>query len=146
MIALSACVTTKKHLLVVSSKDSVNHVLQVLDRELTNSKEENKILKAELAYKAEKINDFDSRVVFLMKTNELLTEQIANLSSSTKVNANIMKRTIEELSLQSQKISLLSYNISKKDSLNVLLVKKIKRKMTDKKLSKSLEKLGFIFN
>ena len=52
---------------------------------------------------------------------------------------------LEELEVKNLKVLNLSLALQKQDSLNIHLVKRTKQNISDKKLKKSLEKLGFVF-
>ncbi|MBK9734089.1 MAG: hypothetical protein IPO92_03610 [Saprospiraceae bacterium] len=152
LISLGSCVSSKKHNQLFLTMESLQKEYNKTQDDLADCNED----KSELKNKVEKLNlekdhlkkrvdDLENGFQFAKKNNDNLTERISDLSGSTKVNADIMKRTLEELELQNQKVLGLSLAMEKKDSLNILLVKKAKKKMSDKKLKKSLEKLGFVF-
>lgn len=87
----------------------------------------------------------EENTAFVKATNEDLNKRIDVLHNSNAVNADIIKKMLEELEVKNLKVLNLSLALQKQDSLNIHLVKRTKQNISDKKLKKSLEKLGFVF-
>lgn len=166
VLFFTSCVSAKKYKKLESSLSKVQNELfavelskeeclannKILDAELNKSRHDNQIkeltirsLEKESKYKDEKMDDLrnENKVVSEMNTN--LNKRNDDLTASTKVNADIVKKILEELELQNLKVLNLSLALEKQDSLNIHLVKRTKKNLSDKKLKKSLEKLGFVF-
>ena len=152
VISFVSCVSSKKHKQLFMSMESLQKEYNNTHDALANCNED----KEELKHKIDKldlekdqlknrIESLEKGFQFAKENNDNLTERISDLSGSTKVNADIMKRTLQELETQNQRVLNLSLSLMKKDSLNTVLVKKAKNKLSEKKLKKSLEKLGFVF-
>ena len=144
-LILSSCVTMKKY-------KATNLALQKTTQELDNTKKtlsdyvgNNGLMGRDLESSKDKLKTLEEHLHFVKATNEDLTKRIDLLSNSTQINMDIMKRTLEELNAKNQQISQLSAVLQKKDSVNVLLVRKVSSKLSDSKFKRSLKKMGFIF-
>ncbi|MBK9256677.1 MAG: hypothetical protein IPM42_14410 [Saprospiraceae bacterium] len=104
-----------------------------------------KMLEQDKIQKAEKIKNQEENISYLKSSNKILNERVDALTGSAKVNADIMKKLLEDLENQNLKVLNLSLALEKQDSTNISSVKKTKKNMSDEKLRKSLEKLGFVF-
>ncbi|MBK7009869.1 MAG: hypothetical protein IPH36_15165 [Saprospiraceae bacterium] len=102
-------------------------------------------LQNELVMKDELIKASENNTTFVKEANEDLNKRITDLHTSNAVNADIIKKMLEELEVKNLKVLNLSLALQKQDSLNIHLVKRTKQNISDKKLKKSLEKLGFVF-
>ncbi len=91
-----------------------------------------------------KISREDSKAGRVKALDEL-SKRITDLHNSNSVNAEIIKKMLEELEVKNLKVLNLSLALQKQDSLNIHLVKRTRKNISDKKLKKSLEKLGFVF-
>ena len=91
------------------------------------------------------IKSMEDNLSFVKTTNADLSKRMDDLSLSNKVNVEIMKKLLEEAETQHLKVLNLSLALQKQDSLNIHLVKRSKKNISDQKLKKSLEKLGFVF-
>lgn len=102
-------------------------------------------LQNEVKMSAELIRVADENTAFVKAANDDLNKRIDVLHNSNAVNADIIKKMLEELEVKNLKVLNLSLALQKQDSLNIHLVKRTKQNISDKKLKKSLEKLGFVF-
>jgi len=114
------------------------HENQLMDQKMASMKKED--LQKDLAIKS-----MEDNLIFAKSTNADLIKRIDELSASNKVNVDIMKKLLEEAETQHLKVLNLSLALQKQDSLNIHLVKRSKKNISDQKLKKSLEKLGFVF-
>jgi chemotaxis protein MotB len=121
-----------------SKLTSVNNECRIKDIHLETAKNENKL-------KDERVKDLEKHIDFIKSSNQELTNRVDGLSASNKVNVDIMKKLLEEQEIQQLKVLNLSLALQKQDSLNIHLVKKSKRNISDDKLKRTLEKLGFVF-
>ncbi|MBK9736965.1 MAG: hypothetical protein IPO92_19250 [Saprospiraceae bacterium] len=87
----------------------------------------------------------EDNLIFVKTTNADLSKRMDDLSLSNKVNVDIMKKLLEEAEIQHLKVLNLSLALQKQDSLNIHLVKRSKKNISEQKVKKSLEKLGFVF-
>lgn len=151
VFGLASCVSTKKHKQLTLTYHELENKLSKTENALEEEKEKSKelsykieILEKENDSKKEKIKDLDRELKFARENNEVLNKTIQDISGTTKVNAEIMGKTLQELADKNSAIMDLTASLNKKDSLNVVLVKRVKKKLSDRKLKRSLEKLGFV--
>lgn len=166
LIVIPSCVSSKKYKQLestyIQTQDKLQSTNYLVDEYLkTNFNLEQKlqtanfetqlrdqkidILKKEHLHKDEKIKDIEDNLIFVKSSNAELTKRVDELSTSNKINVDIMKKLLEDAELQHLKVLNLSLALQKQDSLNIHLVKRTKKNISDQKLKKSLEKLGFVF-
>ncbi|MFZ1702710.1 MAG: hypothetical protein WAT79_00110 [Saprospiraceae bacterium] len=163
---LASCVSSKKykniqHTLMLKEvdinllqtkmeqKDSTIFQLEKAISNLQNAieKQDLKIeyLNREVQFKNEKIRGLETDLMYVKTLHDTVSRKNDYLTKSHKVFAEITKNLLEELEMQNLKVLNLSIAVEQRDSLNIHLVKKAKRNMSDKKYKKALEKLGFVF-
>ncbi len=166
IVILPSCVPTKKYRKLESDFNIVKSELQLsknqtaecgirtreLEQKVMTIMHDNKIkdisiesCKNENRHKDTRLKDMEEHLNFAKSSSEELTKRIEGLSASNKVNVDIMKKLLEEQEVQQLKVLNLSLALQKQDSLNIHLVKKSKRNISDEKLKRTLEKLGFVF-
>jgi hypothetical protein len=152
IFSLVSCVSQKKYKILSSTSESQSIQINNLTNKLSEEAIANKLLlsqiellKNDISHKEDKIKLLTENEAFFKKTNHNLTEKLNSFAETSLVNADVMKKTLLELDKQNLKVAELSQNLQHKDSLNILLVKKVKKESTNKKLINSIEKLGFIF-
>lgn len=165
-ILFTSCVSTKKYKLLQDSLSlSKEETVQII-HELNNSKlfidslrKENASLDKELSSclltkenwkksiedKNETIVMLNKNIDFVNEVNNKLDVRINELSASNKVNTQIMEKMVVDLEHQNLKVLNLTLALQRKDSVNIQLVKQSRKNVSDKKVKKSLEKLGFVF-
>lgn len=129
---------SKNNLMLEQKIISANYESQLKDQKIETMKKEH-------SFKDEKIRDIENNLIFVKTSNVDLSKRMDELSTSNKLNVDIMKKLLEEAEVQHLKVLNLSLALQKQDSLNIHLVKRTKKNISDKKLKKSLEKLGFVF-
>ena len=165
-LAMISCVSSKRMKSVESKYSLLEHKLELANQaidsckvqnaslrvSLESSKAETQVaqqkinsLQSELTMKDELIKASENNTAFVKESNEDLNKRITDLHNSNAVNADIIKKMLEELEVKNLKVLNLSLALQKQDSLNIHLVKRTKQNISDKKLKKSLEKLGFVF-
>ncbi|HLO55983.1 MAG TPA: hypothetical protein VK169_16945 [Saprospiraceae bacterium] len=117
---------------------NANFEAQLKDEKLEASRKEH-------LYKDKVIQGLEDDLIFVKSSNTELSKRTDELSASNKMNVDIMKKLLEDSELQHLKVLNLSLALQKQDSLNIHLVKRTKKNISDEKLKKSLEKLGFVF-
>jgi hypothetical protein len=161
-----SCVSTKKYRMLESSLNNSQIELQFskdqamdcsinnknLERKIVSLENDNTIIDIKLTSKItenkekdERLKALDSHLSSVKSSNDELLKRIEGLSSSNIVNVGIMKKLLEDQEIQQLKVLNLSLALQKQDSLNIHLVKKSKTIISDDKLKKTLEKLGFVF-
>jgi chemotaxis protein MotB len=166
VIILSSCVSSKKYKQLELSYHQVQNDLEQsngqvaeytknnlnLEQKLLTANQENKLkelkmenMQKEDLLKEATIKSLEDHLTFVKTTNNDLSKRMDDLSLSNKVNVDIMKKLLEEAEIQHLKVLNLSLALQKQDSLNIHLVKRSKKNISDQKLKKSLEKLGFVF-
>ncbi|MBK7222454.1 MAG: hypothetical protein IPH94_14315 [Saprospiraceae bacterium] len=165
-LAMISCVSSKRLKSVESKYSMLEQKLEMANQTIDSCKVQNAALrvslessKAETQVANQKINSLQNELVmkdelikasennttFVKEANEDLNKRITDLHTSNAVNADIIKKMLEELEVKNLKVLNLSLALQKQDSLNIHLVKRTKQNISDKKLKKSLEKLGFVF-
>lgn len=166
LFILPSCVSSKKYKQLEETNIQIQNELQrannlVDECSKTNLNLEQKLLNAnfESQLKDEKleasrkehlnkdkvIQGLEDDLIFVKSSNAELSKRTDELSASNKINVDIMKKLLEDSELQHLKVLNLSLALQKQDSLNIHLVKRTKKNISDEKLKKSLEKLGFVF-
>lgn len=165
-LAMISCVSSKRLKSVESKYSLLEQKLEMANQTIDSCKVQNVALKVslesskaetqvanqkinslqnELLMKDELIKASENNTAFVKEANEDLNKRITDLHNSNAVNADIIKKMLEELEVKNLKVLNLSLALQKQDSLNIHLVKRTKQNISDKKLKKSLEKLGFVF-
>ena len=158
LLSLTSCVSTKKYKSLYASKESLHSELVMTHAELATAstrltdleKEKMKLAsrleatQVEVLHKEERIRLMSDNEQNLKKTNTELKNWVENFTSNNAMLTENNKKAIGELEKQNQRVADLNRSIAKKSAVNVLMVKKAKRNITDKKLLRSLEKLGII--
>lgn len=165
-LAMISCVSSKRLKTVESKYSLLEQKLEMANQTIDSCKVQNVALKVslesskaetqvanqkinslqnELLMKDELIKASENNTAFVKEANEDLNKRITDLHNSNAVNADIIKKMLEELEVKNLKVLNLSLALQKQDSLNIHLVKRTKQNISDKKLKKSLEKLGFVF-
>ncbi|MBK8700735.1 MAG: hypothetical protein IPN29_14830 [Saprospiraceae bacterium] len=166
IIMLSACVSSKKYKTMETNYFMAKNDLTKAHASLKNCEEEkiqlqanvetwkhkhqlqvvmSENLQGEAILLNDKIKGLQENVDFVKTTNADLTKRIDDLYNTNNVNADIIKKMLEEMEIKNLKVLNLSLALQKQDSLNIHLVKRTKKNISDKKVKKSLEKLGFVF-
>ncbi len=165
-LALVSCVSSKRHKAVeqkysllekklemayekIDSCEMINAELKVnLEKskaEIQLAAEKSMALQNEVRLREEQLKTAEENTSFVKASNDELSKRITDLHNSNSVNAEIIKKMLEELEVKNLKVLNLSLALQKQDSLNIHLVKRTRKNISDKKLKKSLEKLGFVF-
>ena len=165
-LAMISCVSSKRMKSVENKYSLLEQKLEMAYQTIDSCKVQNAALrvslessKAETQVANQKINSLhndllmkdelikasENNTAFVKEANEDLNKRITDLHNSNAVNADIIKKMLEELEVKNLKVLNLSLALQKQDSLNIHLVKRTKQNISDKKLKKSLEKLGFVF-
>lgn len=166
LLSFSSCVSSKKHnaLKVDYSKQETKAALQkqqydslmVLHQQLIQA---NMILEKEWGFAKEKIqmltketNKNSDYILGLKQEMEVLRNEKSavdfkneELIKTQGVFAGITKNLLSELEMSQLKVMNLTLALERTDSLNIHLVKKAKKEISEKKYKKALEKLGFVF-
>jgi chemotaxis protein MotB len=166
IVFISSCVSSKKYTELENQLSHLQENILLAQTNLAKSQAYTNTLNVQkdslygvLNYQISQINEFqnannmktykllalESDVSKLSLENKNLNQRIDNLTLTSKVNAEIMKKTIEELNTQQLKVLNLSLALQKYDTLQISAVKNPTRKLSDEKLKKSLEKVGFVF-
>lgn len=129
---------SKNNLMLEQKLLSAQHETQLKDQKIET-------LKKEHLFKDEKILHIEDDLTFVKTSNAELTKRMDELTTSNKLNVDVMKKLLEDAEVQHLKVLNLSLALQKQDSLNIHLVKRTKKNISDQKIKKSLEKLGFVF-
>ena len=158
LLSLTSCVSMKKYNNLYSSHENVNSELKNTHSKLDEAEMEKANLRnavsqreaiidqkeKEIAHKEERIRLMHQNDEDLKKANSELAVWINDFTSYSALIADNNKRTIMELERQNQKVNELNKSLTQKNQVNLLMVKKAKKKISDQKLLRSLEKLGII--
>lgn len=86
---------------------------------------------ADLAAKTGQLNDLQSQIDYLKKTNTNLLDRMSDLSVVSKQGAESIKKSLETLNEQTRYVNNINSQIRSKDSLNLALVMNLKRSLAD---------------
>lgn len=117
-----------------------------LEMELAHQKEKTTWLTKESAQKSERIQEMQQELKVVHQQNEAFAKKNDDLVQVNSVYSGITKNLLSELEVQNLKVMNLTLALTRQDSVNIHLIKKAKKEMSDKKYKKALEKLGFVFN
>ena len=166
LLTFTSCISSKKYYTLQTNYNALQNELQYTNQKISECFESNKSIntindslhhliqiKSFMIYDLDnkskqqtlKITNFESELFSKSLEIKNLNKRIEELTLATKINADIMKRTFEELNNQNLKVLNLSLALQKHDTLNPSSVKKTSNNLTDEKLKKSLEKVGFVF-
>ncbi|HRI32630.1 MAG: hypothetical protein IPO85_16375 [Saprospiraceae bacterium] len=145
MFTITACVPMKKHKALILQYSDVNAALKEKNDINTSLSEQLDKCNALNEFNTSKIKDLEAHIKFAESNNTNLTTRIGELSGSTKTNAEVLQRALAEIYDKDEQITELSNILKKKDSVNVILVKKVSKSITNKRFRKSLEKIGLVF-
>lgn len=140
---LSSCVSKKKfldmELAQTETQDRLDNCRsEVLDlqKQLADAKatitarEQQVTLKdSELANARSRIQSLEEELDFIKKTNTNLLDRLSDLSVVSKTGAESIKKSLETLNEQQRYIKGLNSKIQYKDSVNLVLVMKLKRSL-----------------
>lgn len=148
-LAMISCVSSKRLKSVESKYSMLEQKLEMANQTIDSCKVQNAALrvslessKAETQVANQKINSLQNELVmkdelikasennttFVKEANEDLNKRITDLHTSNAVNADIIKKMLEELEVKNLKVLNLSLALQKQDSLNIHLVKRTKQK------------------
>ncbi|MBK6545165.1 MAG: hypothetical protein IPO78_01510 [Saprospiraceae bacterium] len=151
-LILGACVSNKKHKSLMADYRKLQTEMDDSQRAITKKELENYNLERKLVecgYKSNygdtKIEDLKTQLDVTQKTNIMLKEMIEQSLGSFKTHVVYLQKALDEINEKDQQINVLSSALQKKDSVNVILVKRVKNSITDKRFKKSLEKIGITF-
>lgn len=116
-----------------------------LEKEINHQLEKVNLLQREIAGKSMHITDLQNEMERVKQENVSCLERNAELTHTQSVYAGITRNLISDLEVQQLKVMNLTLALERMDSLNIHLVKKSKKELSDKKYKKALEKLGFVF-
>jgi chemotaxis protein MotB len=142
---MPSCVSKKKlrlanDALIVKSEmlakcESRNSELekQILDlqRLIDEAKAKNSVASNELSQSNTRIKSLEDQLALLKSTNNNLLEQLNSLSVVNKTGAESIKKSLEQISAQSQELKDLRKSMNYKDSVNLALVLNLKRSLGD---------------
>ncbi len=132
---LSSCAASKKtkaelaNLQLAHEKTLAD--LNNCDKKTTDLQGTLKNRDAELASKVGQMNDLQSQIDYLKKTNTNLLDRMSDLSVVSKSGAESIKKSLETLNEQTKYVNNINTSIRSKDSLNLALVMNLKRSLAD---------------
>jgi hypothetical protein len=166
LIPLVSCVSTKKYKMMtqkfqtsyeqnvtqsatisdlLNSLDSLKKANEILQNTVRHQEEINVLLKSDLKFKSDRIDGLNIELKRIQDEKDVITKSNEALIQSNTTYVGITKNLLSDLEVQHLKVLNLSIALERQDSLNIHLVKKVKREMSDKKYKRALEKLGFVF-
>ncbi len=128
-----------------NSIDSLEYSNEMLTKTLRHQEEINDLLKSETKLKEDRLFELTAELKSVQQEKEIIAKSNETLIQSNSTYVGITKTLLSDLELQHLKVLNLSIALERQDSLNIHLVKKVKREMSDKKYKRALEKLGFVF-
>lgn len=130
---------------LISSVDSLKKANEILQNTVRHQEEINVLLKSDVRFKSDRIDELNVELKRIQDEKDLITKSNEALIQSNTTYVGITKNLLSDLEVQYLKVLNLSIALERQDSLNIHLVKKVKREMSDKKYKRALEKLGFVF-
>lgn len=130
---------------LLNSLDSLKKANEILQNTVRHQEEINVLLKSDLKFKSDRIDDLNVELKRIQDEKDVITKSNEALIQSNTTYVGITKNLLSDLEVQHLKVLNLSIALERQDSLNIHLVKKVKREMSDKKYKRALEKLGFVF-
>lgn len=130
---------------LLNSLDSLKKVNEILQNTVRHQEEINVLLKSDLKFKSDRIDGLNVELKRIQDEKDVITKSNEALIQSNTTYVGITKNLLSDLEVQHLKVLNLSIALERQDSLNIHLVKKVKREMSDKKYKRALEKLGFVF-
>ncbi len=135
---LASCVGKKKFNDLEASYDQAQMELEKARKALDDCDEKaemtsNKLSEAEseLASSKDKVESLQEDLDYLKKTNTNLLDRLADLSIVNKEGAESIKRSLDAINKQSDRIEDLTSKIQSRDSMNMALVMNLKRSLSD---------------
>lgn len=130
---------------LLNSLDSLKKANEILQNTVRHQEEINVLLKSDLKFKSDRIDDLNVELKRIQDEKDVITKSNEALIQSNTTYVGITKNLLSDLEVKHLKVLNLSIALERQDSLNIHLVKKVKREMSDKKYKRALEKLGFVF-
>ena len=130
---------------LLSAMTALQQSKTLLEKEITHQHEKVNLLQREIAGKSTHIADLQTEMERVKQENVSCLERNEELTHTQSVYAGITRNLISDLEVQQLKVINLTLALERMDSLNIHLVKKSKKELSDKKYKKALEKLGFVF-
>jgi hypothetical protein len=130
---------------LLSSVDSLKKANEILQNTVRHQEEINVLLKSDVRFKSDRIDELNVELKRIQDEKDIITKSNEALIQSNTTYVGITKNLLSDLEVQYLKVLNLSIALERQDSLNIHLVKKVKREMSDKKYKRALEKLGFVF-
>lgn len=130
---------------LLSSVDSLKKSNEILQNTVRHQEEINVLLKSDVRFKSDRMDELNVELKRVQDEKDLITKSNEALIQSNTTYVGITKNLLSDLEVQYLKVLNLSIALERQDSLNIHLVKKVKREMSDKKYKRALEKLGFVF-
>ena len=136
---LSSCVSKKKYVDLQEACSEKEKKLQMAlsDCQEAKSKLEQDLESAMTKYNAEldakerQVQSLQQQLEFVRENNTNLLERLSDLSVVSKSGAESIKESLKAINQQNEYIRELNTSIQRKDSLNLVLVSKLKRSLDD---------------
>ncbi len=130
---------------LMNSVDSLKKSNEILQNTVRHQEEINVLLKSDVRFKSDRMDELNVELKRVQDEKDIITKSNEALIQSNTTYVGITKNLLSDLEVQYLKVLNLSIALERQDSLNIHLVKKVKREMSDKKYKRALEKLGFVF-
>jgi chemotaxis protein MotB len=135
---LASCVGKKKFNDLEASYDQAQMELEKTKKALDDCDEKAEMTskdlaeaKNELSNSKDKVKNLQEDLDYLKKTNTNLLDRLADLSIVNKEGAESIKRSLDAINKQSERIENLTSKIQARDSMNMALVMNLKRSLSD---------------
>ena len=138
IFVLSSCVSKKKFTQLQEDCDKIQATLDYRTKDLANCEEELDKLKNQLSMKdnmlsnqEKQLQERQEEINFLKTTNTNLLDRLSDLAIINKAGAESIKKSLDAINEQTGYIKDLNEQMKVKDSLNLVLVKNLKRSLGD---------------
>lgn len=122
VVLLASCVSEKKYLELQNQSETCKNDLKLTENKVL-------VLENNLANEKSKVNTLEQQIAYFKSTNTNLLERLSDLSVVNISGAESIKKSLEALNQQNKYIKDLTTSMQRKDSLNLVLVMKLKRSL-----------------
>jgi chemotaxis protein MotB len=128
---LFSCVSSKKFKSLQSKYDELNKARSALQSDLTNCNNQAADCKTKKDADEARIADLNKQIAFLKDNNTQALKQLQDLSIISSVQAESIKKSLDNIGGKDARIRSLQEELERKDSLNMVLVQNLKGAIGD---------------
>jgi chemotaxis protein MotB len=130
-VSLFSCVSNKKFKSLQSKYDELSKANNTLQTDLTNCNTKSADCNSKRASDEAHMNDLNKQIAFLKENNTQALKQLQDLSIISSVQAESIKKSLDNIGGKDATIQSLQSELARKDSLNMALVMNLKGAIGD---------------